>query len=82
MDKTHPLSTSVVVRSLDLYKDPFRPIEKDENILDPKVPYLSVIDALIYLVNCTRLNISFVVNLLAKFSSSSMKRHWNCEIDV
>ena len=54
MDKTHPLSTSVVVKSLDPYKDPFRPIEKDENILDSKVPYLSVIGALICLINCTR----------------------------
>lgn len=46
MDKSHPLSTPMVVRPLDVNKDPFRPWEKDEELLDPKVPYLSAIRAL------------------------------------
>ena len=33
MDKAHPLSTSMVVRSLDVTKDPFRPLECDSEIL-------------------------------------------------
>jgi hypothetical protein len=36
MDKSHPLSTPMIVRSLDVKKDPFRPREEDEEILDPK----------------------------------------------
>ena len=31
----------------------FRPREKDENLLGPEVPYLSVIYVLMYLANCT-----------------------------
>ncbi|KAL0297860.1 UNVERIFIED_CONTAM: Transposon Ty4-H Gag-Pol polyprotein [Sesamum angustifolium] len=54
MDKSHPLSTPMVVRSLDVKKDPFRPRENDEEFLGPEVPYLSAIGALIYLANHTR----------------------------
>jgi len=55
----------------------FRPLKEDEEILVLKVLYLSVIGALMYLVNCTRLNIAFVVNFLARYSSTPTKRHWN-----
>ena len=41
MDKAHPLSTPMVVHSLDVNKDPFRPQEKDEEILGSEVPYSS-----------------------------------------
>nr|KYP55492.1 Retrovirus-related Pol polyprotein from transposon TNT 1-94 [Cajanus cajan] len=75
MDKSHPLCTRMVVRSLDVNKDPFRPQEKDEEILGPEVSYLSAIGALMYLVNYTRLDITFVVNLLARYSSSPTRRH-------
>ncbi|GJZ24929.1 retrovirus-related pol polyprotein from transposon TNT 1-94 [Tanacetum coccineum] len=50
---------------------------EDEDVLGPEVPYLSAIGALVYLTNCTRPDISFAVNLLARFSSSPTKRHWN-----
>ena len=66
MDKAHSLSSPMVVRSLDMKNDPFRPCEKGEELLDPEVPYLSVIGAFMYLANCTRLDIAFYVNLLAK----------------
>ena len=45
MDKAHPLSTPMVVRSLDPQKDQFRPRESDEEILGPEVPYLNAIGA-------------------------------------
>lgn len=51
MDKAHPLSSPMVVRSLDVKKDSFRPCEKDEELLGPEVPYLSAIGALMYLAN-------------------------------
>ena len=76
MDKAHPLSSPMVVRSLDVKNDPFRPCEKDEELLGPEVPYLSVIGALMYLANCTRSDIVFSVNLLARYSSAPTRRHW------
>ena len=68
MDKVHPLSSPMVIRSLDVKNDPFRPCEKDEELLGPKVPYLSAIGALMYLANCTRPYIAFSVYLLARYS--------------
>ncbi|KAL0324728.1 UNVERIFIED_CONTAM: Secreted RxLR effector protein [Sesamum calycinum] len=76
MDKSHPLSTPMVGRSLDVEKDPFRPRESDEELLGPKVPYLTAIGALMYLANHTRPDITFAVNLLARYSSSPTRRHW------
>ena len=77
MDKAHPLSSLMVVRSLDVKKDQFRPCEKGEELLGPEVPYLSAIGALMYLANCTRPDIAFSVNLLARYSSAQTRRHWN-----
>ena len=56
-------------------KDLFRPKEENEELLSPEVLYLSTIGALIYLANYTRLDIAFSVNLLARYSSASTKRH-------
>jgi hypothetical protein len=76
MNKSYPIKTPMVVRSLDVEKDPFRPREEGEEILGPQVPYLSAIGALMYLANNTRLDIEFAVNLLARHSASRTKRHW------
>ena len=67
----------MVGRSLDVKKNPFRPQEEDEETLGPKVPYFSAIGALMYLANCTRPDIAFAVNLLARYSSAPTQRHWN-----
>ena len=75
MSKAHPVKTPMVVRSLDEDKDPFRPRSDDEKPLGPEVPYLSAIGALMYLVNCTRPNIAFAVNLLARHSANPTRRH-------
>ena len=76
MGKAHPLSTLMVVRSLEVSNDPFRPQEENEEPLGPEVPYLSAIGALMYLANATRSDIAFYVNLLARYSSSPTRRHW------
>ncbi|XP_063938117.1 secreted RxLR effector protein 161-like [Daucus carota subsp. sativus] len=76
MDKAYPVSTPVVVRTLEKNKDPFRPRERGEELLCPEVPYLSAIGALMYLANCTRPDIAFSVNLLARHSSAPTRRHW------
>ena len=77
MDKAHPLSTPMVVTSLDVTKDHFRPPECDSEILGPKVPYLSAIGALMYLSTHTRPDIAFAINLLARYNSCPTRRHWN-----
>ena len=76
IDKAHPLSSPMVVRSLDVKNDTFRPCEKGEELLGPEVPYLSVICALMYLANCARPDIAFSVNLLARYSFAPTRRHW------
>ena len=67
----------MIVRSLNVKKNPFCPREDNEEILDPEILYLSAVGALIYLTNCPWPDISFATNLLAKFSSSPTRRHWN-----
>ena len=67
----------MVVRSLDVKKYSFRPRKKGEELLGHEVSYLSVICALIYLANCTRLKIAFSINLLVKYNSTPTRRHWN-----
>ena len=63
MDKVNPLSSPMVVRLLDVKNDPFRSCEKDEELLGPEVPYLSAINALMYLANCTRPDIAFFLSI-------------------
>jgi hypothetical protein len=77
IDKAHPLSTPMVVRSLNVKKYPYRPQENNEKSLGPEVPYLSSIGALMYLANNTRPDIAFSVNVLARYSSNPTRRHWN-----
>ncbi|KAM2485325.1 hypothetical protein ACFX1W_037521 [Malus domestica] len=72
----------MVVRSLDAKRNPFRPNEDDENFLEPKVPYLSAIGALLYSAECTRPDISFAVNLLARYSNAPTCRHWTGVKDI
>ena len=60
MDKAHSLSSPMVVRSLDVKKYPFCPYKKYEELLGPEVPYLSAIRTLMYLANCTCLDIVFL----------------------
>ena len=78
MDKAHPLNSPMVVRSLNVKKDHFRLKEDDEKTLGLEVPYLSAIGSSMYLTNCTRPDISFPVNLLARYNSAPTRRHWNC----
>lgn len=75
--KANPLSTPMVVRSLNIENDQFHPYEDNEEVLDLEVPYLSAIGALMYLANCTRPDIVFATNLLARYSSAPTWRYWN-----
>ena len=51
--KLHQLSSSMIVRSLEVKNDIFHLKEDDEELLDPEVQYYSVIDALMNLANYT-----------------------------
>lgn len=75
-DKAKPLSTLMIVLSLDPKKDPFRPTNDNEEILEPGVTYLNIISALFYLTQCIRLDISFPMNLLARYSSTPIRYPW------
>ena len=75
MDKVHHLTSPIVVWSLDVKNDPFRPCEKYEELLGIEVPYISVVGALIYLSNSTCLNIVFSINLLARYNFTPTRRH-------
>ena len=74
MDKSHLINSPMVVRSLEVNKDLFRPKEENKELFSPKVSYLSAIGALMYLANCTRPDIAFFVNLLARYKSTLTKR--------
>ncbi|KAM2855266.1 hypothetical protein FF1_025609 [Malus domestica] len=81
-DKAKPSSTPMVVRTLDTKRDPFRPKENEEEILELEVPYLSAIRDLLYLAQCIRPNISFAVNLLARYINAPTRKHWNGVKDI
>ena len=51
----------------DRKRDPFRSKENGEEILEPEVPYLGAIGALLYLAQCTRPDIFFAGNLFFFF---------------
>ena len=76
MYQAHFIRTPMVVRSLDPSRDSFRPRSSNESALGPQNPYMDVVGALIYLANCTRSDISFAVNLLARYSHDPTRRHW------
>jgi len=76
MDKAYSSKTPMVVRSLGLNTNPFRPQDEGGGILGPHVPYLSVVVSLMYLANSTIPDIAFAVNLLGRHSATPTKRHW------
>ena len=64
MGKAHPLSSPMIVRSLDAKKYHFRLKEENEALLGLEVSYLSVISASLYLAHCktpTLLNVILIV---------------------
>lgn len=60
----HPLC--LVIKSLDIYKDPFQLHENDEEFLGEETTYLNVIGVLMYLANYTRSDILFCSMFIGK----------------
>jgi hypothetical protein len=82
MDKAYPSKSLMIVRALEKDSDPFRLCQEEEEVLGSEYTYLSTIGALMYPSNNTRPDISFAVNLLARFSDVPTIRHWNGVKDV
>lgn len=77
-DKTHPLSSLLVVHCLDIKKGLFHNKKEDnKEIIGLEVLYLSAIDSLMHLVNYMRSNITFSTSLLVRYSSTPTYRYWN-----
>jgi hypothetical protein len=74
MDKAYSARTLMIVRGLEKNKDLFRPKEGEE-VLGPEYTYLSVIDALVYLANNIKPDITFIVNCLARHSATPTMGH-------
>ena len=70
MDKVYPLSNPMVIRTLDVQKNPFYLPGEGEIILGPVALYLRAVGASIYLANNIRLDIAIAMNLLARYSST------------
>jgi hypothetical protein len=75
MDKVYPSKTHMVIRDLEKDTDPFWPHQEGEEVLGSEYPYLSVIEALMYLANNTRPDIAFTINLLARYSATPTMCH-------
>jgi hypothetical protein len=82
MDKAYPSKTPMVIRVLEKDTNPFQPRQEGEEVLGSEYPYLSVIGALMYFSNNTRPDITFTVNLLARYSAAPTICHWNEVKDV
>lgn len=76
MNKAHPLSSHFDYLMEKMF--PFTPCEDNEKIFGHEVLYISAIVALMFLVNCTGPDISFAINLLARYNFTPIKRHWVC----
>ena len=79
MDKSYPLSSPIVVYSLEVKMTHFvfKNNNNNEELPGSKVPYLNAIDALMYLVNYTWLDIALFINLLARYCFIPTQSHWN-----
>ena len=77
MDESHPLSSLMIIHSLEVKNDIFCPKEDNEELFGLKVPYYSVIGAPVNLTNYIKLDIAFLVNLLVRYSFAPTQRHWN-----
>ena len=76
MDKCHPIKAPLIVRKLQIENDEYGPPREGEEILPKSYPYQEAIGTLMYLVNCTRPDLCFAVNLLSRYNKNPTMRHW------
>ena len=75
IDKSYHNKTPMVVHSLEIEKDPFRPWDIEENILGLRFHILVSLEHLCIFANCTMSDIVFVVNILVRHSVNPTHRH-------
>jgi hypothetical protein len=75
IDKVYPQRTPMIIRALEKDKNPFKPKQEGEEVLEAEYPYLSANGALMYLANNTRPDIAFTVNYLAIHSAAPIMCH-------
>jgi hypothetical protein len=75
MDKVYSARNPMVIRVLKKDRDSFRLKEEGEEVLGQKYIYLSVIGALVYLINNIRPDIAFTVNCVARHSVAPTMHH-------
>jgi hypothetical protein len=74
MDKVYSARNPMVIRVLKKDRDSFR-LKEGEEVLGQKYIYLSVIGALVYLINNIRPDIAFTVNCVARHSVAPTMHH-------
>jgi hypothetical protein len=60
MEKAHPVTSPMEIRSLDRDKHMLRKRSDNESLIGPEKPYLSAIGAIMYLANQTRHDFIFL----------------------
>jgi hypothetical protein len=74
MEKAYSARIPMIVHALEKDTDLFRPKEEEE-VLGQEYPYLSAIDALMYLANNMRPDIAFAMNCLARHNTAFTMCH-------
>jgi hypothetical protein len=75
INKAYPIRTLMTVHVMEKDINPFRSKQEGEEVLGAEYPYLSVIGALMYLANNTRLSIAFAINCLIIHSATPTMHH-------
>ena len=76
-DKSHPLSSLMVIWLHEVKNNSFHFKEDNEKLFGLEVLYLSVNSALVYLAYCMRPNIAFSVSVLTIYSFAPIWGHCN-----
>jgi hypothetical protein len=75
INKAYPIRTLMTVHVMEKDINPFRSKQEGEEVLGAEYPYLSVIGALMYLANNTRLSIAFAINCHIIHSATPTMHH-------
>ena len=65
-----PLSTQFKLQSL------VGPKTEEEKEYMSKIPYKNIVGSIIYVMMCTRPDLSYAVNVVSRFMSNPGKEHW------
>jgi len=72
MEKCNGAPTPIIDR---LYPSP-NPATAEEQAFMAKIPYRSIVGALLYLCNCSRPDLAYATNQLCRYMSNARPEHW------